>query len=246
MSKPTSREQFTQYCMAKLGRPVIKVNVSEEQVQDRIDEAILFWQDYNVDGTYRQLYKYQLQAADFTNQYITLPENIIGAVSIFDVGDIEGTGYLFNVRYQIALNDLYTLTSVSMVPYYMAYSHLQLLEQMLVGKKAIRYNRIANRLHIDSDWGQLSVGGWIIVDAYSVIDSNQFPNFWSDRLLMRYATALIKKQWGTNIGKLGNVPLLNGVTLNGIQIYEQATAELAEIEEKMISEYSAQPEIFFG
>jgi hypothetical protein len=245
MSIPTSRDEFTEYCLKKLGRPVIEIDVSDDQVQDRIDEAILFWQDFDQDGTERQLFKYQITPTDFANRYIVLPSNIIGVVRLFDQGDIEGSNYMFNVRYQIALNDLYTLTSVSMVPYYMAFQHLQLLEQLLVGQKQIRYNRITNRLYLDIDWSLMCPGQFIIVDCYQVIDPDVYTAYWGDRMLAKYATALIKKQWGTNVGKY-TVPMIGNVSFNGQQIYEQAEKELADLEEKMITQYSAQPMMQVG
>jgi len=145
MALPTSRKEFRNYCMRKLGDPVIEVNVSEDQIQDRIDEALRYFWDYHFDGADKIYYKYQVTLQDITNRYVTMPDNIIGVVNIFEIGQALNTNNLFNIRYQIALNDLYTLTSVSMVPYYMAMGHVQFLEQMLVGKQPLRYNRHQNQ-----------------------------------------------------------------------------------------------------
>ena len=127
MAIPSSRADFKEYCLRKLGKPVIEINVDDDQVDDRVDEALLYFADYHFDGTEKMFYKYQVQQTDIDNKYITLPDNIIGAVNIFPIGQGLNTNNLFNIRYQIALNDLYTLTSVSMVPYYMALTHVQFL-----------------------------------------------------------------------------------------------------------------------
>jgi hypothetical protein len=126
MATPTSNTDFKEYCLRKLGKGVIEINVSNAQVDDRVDEAVNFYQDYHFDGTERVFYKKQVTQDDKDNKYITLPDNIIGAVNLFDIGDATSTNNLFNIRYQIALNDLYTLTSQSLVPYYMAFQHLEL------------------------------------------------------------------------------------------------------------------------
>ena len=238
MAVPNSRESFKEYCLRKLGKPVIEINVDDDQVDDRIDEALLYFADYHFDGTEKTYYKYKITQTDVTNRYITLPDNIIGAVNLFPVGQSLNTNNLFNIRYQIALNDLYTLTSVSMVPYYMALTHVQFLEQMLVGQQPIRYNRHVNRFYIDMDWGIINVNDYVIIEAYQVVDPDIFTKTWGDRWLARYATALIKQQWGSNIKKYQGMQLPGGLTFNGQQIYNEATEERKELEAEMISSYS--------
>ena len=238
MAVPTTREQFKENCLRRLGKPVIEINVDDDQVDDRIDEALRYYWDYHFDGSSKTFYKYQITADDKTNKYITMPENIIGVVNLFDLGSALGTNNLFNIRYQIALNDLYTLTSVSMVPYYMAIQHIQFLEYLLVGKQPLRYNRHKNLLHIDMDWDRLNVGDYIIVEAYEVVDPATYTDAWSDRWLLRYCACLIKQQWGTNLKKFEGMRMPGGLSFNGQQIYNEATQERAELENEMIYTYS--------
>jgi len=235
MSVPTDRASFKAFCLRKLGDPVIKINVSDDQVDDRIDEAIQWFVDYHWDGAFRTYYKYQITPTDVTNKYITLPSEIIGAVEIFDIGDALQTNNLFNIRYQIALNDLYTLTSVSMVPYYMAMQHIQLLEQLLVGKQPIRYNRYyGNKFYLDGNWDILVPGTFLIINCYTAVNPDTNASAWQDLWLQRYATALIKRQWGENLSKFNGMQLQGGLSFNGQTIKEEAMAEIAEIHQTMI------------
>jgi len=238
MATPTTKDQFKEYCLRTLGKPVIEINVDDDQVDDRIDEALKYYWDYHFDGSERTFYKYQITDADKINKYITMPENIIGAVNLFPIGQGLNTNNLFNIRYQIALNDLYTLTSVSMVPYYMALTHVQFLEQMLVGQQPIRYNRNINRLYIDMDWQIVNTGDYIIVEAYQIVDPALFPDVWKDRWLLRYATCLIKQQWGANLSKFTGMTLPGGIQFNGQRIYDDAIRERGELEREMIISYS--------
>jgi len=223
--------------MRNLGHEVIKINISPNQIDDRIDEAILFFQDFASDGTERQFYKYQITGTDIANQYITLPDNIIGAVTIFPPGDAFNSTNMFNIRYQISLNDLYTLTSVSMAPYYMAFSHLQFLEQILVGQKPIRYNRISNKLYIDMDMTVWIPGQFLIIDCYQVLDPATFPKMWGERVLAKLATAYIKGNWGDNLKKYGNMQMAGGITFNGQQIYNEAVQEAQQAENEIRTTY---------
>jgi hypothetical protein len=238
MATPTTRSEFKEYCLRKLGKPVIEINVDDDQVEDRIDEAIKYYWDYHFDGSEKLYYKHQVTANNVTDKYITLPENIIGAVRIFNIGDPMVTNNLFDIRYQIALNDLYTLTSVSMIPYFMAFQHIQLLEQLLVGQQPIRYNRHTNKLYVDMDWNKVNVGNYLIVEAYEVINPETYTDAWGDRFLSRYATALIKKQWGANLSKFSGMQLPGGVQFNGDKIYNDADNEIEALEKEMIISYS--------
>jgi hypothetical protein len=238
MATPTTKATFKEYCLRTLGKPVIEINVDDDQVDDRIDEALKYYWDYHFDGSERTFYKYQITDNDKTNRYITMPENIIGAVNLFPIGQALNTNNLFNIRYQIALNDLYTLTSVSMVPYYMALTHVQFLEQMLVGQQPIRYNRNVNRLYIDMDWQIVNTGDYIIVEAYQIVDPDVYVDVWKDRWLLRYATCLIKQQWGANLSKFIGMTLPGGIQFNGQRIYDDAIRERGELEREMITSYS--------
>lgn len=238
MAVPTSREEFTENCLRRLGKPVIEINVDDDQVSDRVDEALRYFWDYHFDGSEKTYYKKIITQEDINNKYITLPDNIIGAVSLFSLGSALGLNNLFNIRYQIALNDLYTLTSVSMVPYYMAMSHVQFLEQMLVGQQPIRYNRHNNRFYIDMSWDQVTEGNYLIVEAYQVVDPDVWTKAWGDRWLLRYAACLIKQQWGQNLKKFEGMKMPGGLTFNGQKIYDEATQERADLEHEMIFTYS--------
>lgn len=233
-----TRADFKEYCLRKLGKPVIEINVDDDQVEDRIDEALKYYWDYHFDGTEKVYYKHLVTSTDITNKYITLPENIIGTVRIFDIGNYMSVNNIFNIRYQIALNDLYTLTYQSMVPYYMAFQHIQLLEQLLVGQQPIRFNRHTNKLYIDVDWTKMVEGYYVLVEAYQIVDPADYTDVWSDRWLQRYATQLIKKQWGTNLTKFNGVQLPGGVTFNGEKIYNDAHEEIDKLEAEMINSYS--------
>ena len=239
MAVPATRTEFKEYCLRELGKPVIEINVDDDQVDDRIDQALKYYWDYHFDGSEMIYYKHQITATDKQNKFITLPDNINGVVSIFSIGDPSvRANDLFNIRYQIALNDLYTLTNVSMVPYYMTMQHLGTIQELLVGKQPIRYSRHRNKLHVDMDWNTLNVGEYLLVQAYQVIDPDVYTDAWGDRWLFLYATALIKKQWGNNLKKYSGMQMPGGLTFNGQSIYDEAVTEIKEMDYDMVNNLS--------
>ena len=239
MAVPTSRATFKEYCLRKLGKPVIEINVDDDQVDDRIDECIRYYWDYHFDGTEKTYYKQAVTDQIKSDKYITLPENIIGAIRVFQIGDPSvRASDMFNIRYQIALNDLYQLTTVSLLPYYMAMQHLGTITELLVGQQPIRYNRHTNKLHVDMDWTKIDVGQFLLVEAYEVIDPNTYTNAWGDRWLQEYTTQKIKYQWGSNLTKFTGMVLPGGVQFNGEKILDDAEKAIEKLEQEMISSYS--------
>ena len=246
MSRPTSKATFKEHCLRRLGKPVIEINVDEDQLDDRVDEALDYYADYHFDGFEHTYYKHQVTDTDKTNKYITLPDNIIGVVDLFDIGDATSTNNLFNVRYQIALNDLYDLSRYELVPFYMNFQNIRFIEEILVGKQRIRYNRHMNRLHVDMGWDRFDAGNYIVCKAYRVIDPDTYTDVWKDRWLLRYASALIKLQWGSNLIKFEGMQLPGGVQFNGQKLYDDAFAERQQLEEEMATAYVYPPEDMVG
>lgn len=246
MSRPTSKATFKEHCLRRLGKPVIEINVDEDQLDDRVDEALDYYADYHFDGFEHTYYKHQVTDTDKTNKYITLPDNIIGVVDLFDIGDATSTNNLFNVRYQIALNDLYDLSRYELVPYYMNFQNIRMIEEILVGKQRLRFNRHLNQLHVDMDWNRFNTGDYLVCKAYRVIDPDTYTDVWKDRWLLRYAACLIKLQWGSNLTKFEGMQLPGGVQFNGAKLYDDAFAERQQLEEEIQSNYVYPPEDMVG
>lgn len=248
MALPTSRTEFKNFIKRRLGQPVIEVNVSDEQIEDAIDYCLSYYADYHFDGSEKIYYKHQITDTDKTNRYITLPENILGAVQVFPVSPALGTSStdMFNIQYQIMLNDLWTFMSSSLVPYYMTMQHLSMIEEVLVGQQPIRYNRHRNRLHIDMDWTQATVGAYLVIEAYEVVDPVTYTDVWKDRWLIEYTTQHVKRQWGEQLKKYGSTPLPGGITFNGQQIYDEAVEAIKKMEDEMINSYSLPAVGFIG
>lgn len=239
MAKPRTREAFKEYCLRKLGKPVIEINVDDEQVEDRIDEALAYWNDYHFDGSRKTFLLHQVTEEDQQNRYITIPESIIGIINIFDVGDSYSTNNLFNLRYQISLNDLYAFNSTPYAPYYMALQNVAMAEELFVGKQALRYNRHTDKLFIDMAWEEKTViGEYIIVEAYEGVDPEVYPDAWADQWLQDYTTALIKQQWGENLKKFEGLSMPGGLTFNGQKIWDEATDLITKLEEEVINSFS--------
>ena len=268
MAEPATRETLKQYCLRALGQPVIEINVDDDQLEDRIDEAVQYFQQYHYDGIRRTYLKYQYTEADKTRitsdvsesvtknsvtstwkegqGYIVVPDSVISVINIFPFSN-KGNLNLFDVRYQMRLNDLYDFSSTSIINYDTVLRHLDFLDHILVGEKPMRFNQHDNRLYIDMDWtNDLQVGEYIVIEAYRKLDPATYTDVFNDIYLKRYTTALFKKQWGANLSKFGGVQMIGGVTLNGQQIYMEAMQDVEKLETEIRSTFELNPAMMIG
>ena len=321
MAAPATRQQLIDYCLRELGHPVIEINVDDDQVSDRIDAALQYYQDYHYDGVERLYLKQQVTATRITlstgnassfalgvtvtgsssgayatvcselnttsngttllvkgstgnwttgetivgsngttaavvsvslgnvdRQYFELDDSIIGVRRVLPFSAVNtGQSYMWDISYQMRLNDMFDLLSTSIIYYEQVKSHLALIDQLLVGSKSFRFQRHQNRLYLDMSWNtDVSVGEYVIVECYKILDPNTWTDVYNDRFLKRYTTALIKKQWGNNLKKFAGIQMPGGVTLNGKEIYDEAVAEIEYLENEAQSTYVEPPDFMVG
>ena len=317
MAQPTTRQQFIDYCKRRLGFPVIDINVDDDQVNDRVDDALQFFEDYHFDGVEKMFMKHRITQDDINRRWIYCPDAVTYVVGMFPFDDSNSSINMFDLRYQLRLHDLYDFTSVSYVSYEITMQHIRTLNLMFSGTPQIRFNRKQNKIFLDIDWSRdVSVGDYVIIDCYrairpatitltgtgtAVTTSNTITGtgtifdqellegdvitlggqelqvyqiisptilttigpvtsnvtngvltkpgnseVFNDRFLKRYATALIKYQWGSNLSKFAGIQMPGGVTLDGVRIMTEAKEEMDKIEEDMYNFNSLPSEIFTG
>ena len=235
MAQPSTRQEFIDYILRKIGAPVIEINVSDEQVDDRVDEAVSFWRDYHYNGSQLVYLKHQITQQDIDNGYFPLPPQILGISRVFDIkSSISGGTGIFNVSYQFVLNNLEDITGYNVTNYYMSMQHLEMLQEILVGRPLIRYNKHVNKLYIDMDKELFVPGEYIVVEAYDIIDPDTYSDVWGDRWLQNYASVLVREQWGLNLTKFTGMQLVGGVSFNGEQILQEARTEREKMEEDAV------------
>jgi len=268
MAVPSTRETLKQYCLRNLGKPVIDINVDDDQVEDRIDEALQYFAQYHVDGVERMYLKYEVTQADVTRMttdstesitedgvtttwkqgenFLVVPSSVISVVNVFPLSDRANLN-MFDVRYQLRLNDLYDFSSTSIVHYEMTMQHLDFLDHILVGEKPMRFNQLSNKLFLDMDWStDITVGEFLIFEVYRKVDPATYVDLFDDLYLKRYTTTLIKRQWGQNLSKFSGTAMLGGVTLNGPELFSTAIEEQQKLEEEIRLNYEEPPHMQQG
>jgi len=266
MSKPSTRQGLIDYCLRRLGYPVLEVNVDDDQIDDLIDDAIQYFQERHFDGVERMLLKHEITKENketlktgittttanstvgittttFTESqnFIQLPDHVLGVERVLKMDASTISSGMFNIKYQIFLNDLYYYGALDLMNYAMTKTYLEDLSRIITPDTQLRFNKKNHRLYLDIDFGQMSDDTFIIIDGYRLLDPSDAPAIYNDFWLKRYATAIIKKQWGMNLIKFNGVLLPGGVQLNGRQIYEDALKEIEEIEYSLKTEYEIPP-----
>jgi len=253
MATPTSRSQLKDYCLRKLGFPVIDINVDDDQLEDRIDDALQKFRDYHYDGTEEIYLAHAVTAGDVSNNYITVADSIIGVSRVLPIssGSISSDSQqgfnIFDINYQIRLNDFYNLLSSSYTYYVIAREHLAMLDMIVTGELPFKYNKKVNQIQIQMDWAnRVAVGDYLAFEAVRIVDPDTYNKVFNDSWLKEYTTALFKEQWGNNLKKYGNFVLPGGMVINGQQIYDEAVVELKELDEKLRDVYESPPQMLVG
>lgn len=271
MAKPASRQELINYTLRQLGAPVLEINVADEQLDDRLDDALQYFNERHFDGVEKMFLKYKISKEDIdrgrskidgqsvgivttyatsgigtfgweeTSNYIQVPDAVIGVERIFKIDNRTITSNLFNVNYQLFLNDIYWFSSTELLNYYMTKTYLEDIDWIVNPQRQIRFNKRQNRLYLDISWDTLKEDQYLVMECYRILDPNDFSKVYNDSFLKMYFTSLVKKQWGQNLIKFQGVKLPGGIELNGRQIYDDAVQELEVIRERMMSEYETAP-----
>jgi len=249
---PQDRDEFKDYCLRKLGAPVIDINVADDQVDDRIDEAILFYQTYHYDAIEHIAITYDITQNDINNKYITMPPEIVSVVQIiYDGDDLIKGGFMNNlwhamknIAYDIGFGSgacRYGTSYYTMMMNYMA--QLRFTFQI---NNSIEFQYRNHRIYINTDWTQIKEGGTLAFEVYRIIDPEKTPDVWADRSLQEYATCLIGCQWGVNLSKFDNVELPGGLTLDGDKIYDRYNDWKNQLEEEFSLKWEEPVDFFCG
>ena len=253
MANPTSRTQLKDYCLRKLGFPVIDINVDDDQLEDRIDDALQLFREYHYDGTEMVWLAQQVNQTHMNLKKMQLSDNIIGVSKVLPLSSAHASstasaGFnIFDINYQLRLNDFYNLTSSSYTYYVIAREHLAMLDMVVTGNVPYTYNKITNELFIAMNWeGKVSVGDYIVMEATRIIEPDNYENVYNSMWLKEYTTQLFKKQWGSNLTKYDNYVLPGGLIVNGAKIYADADAEIQRLEEKLRDSFEEPTQFLVG
>jgi len=250
MASPNSRQTLIDFCLRRLGDPVIEINVDVDQIEDKVDDTLQLYQEFHSDATYRTYLKHKVTQADKDNGYIPISSNILYVSTVLPINPTFSTINMFDIKYQMMLNSMGDFMNFAggMSYYYQMQQYLEFLDSVLSGTPKVNFSRRQDRLYIYGEWsnGDLNVDDYVVAEVYTVVDPVTFPSVYNDMFVKNFLTAQIKHSWGTNMSKFDGMQLPGGVTVNGRQMMEEANAELEKLEEKMRLEHEFPPDFFVG
>lgn len=276
MAQPSSRQQLKEYCLRRLGHPILEINVDDDQLDDLVDDAFQYYRERHFDGVERMYLKHQITADDVErfkqsdelsstpdpdasswenrNNFIEIPEHVVGISKVFGVSSNWVRNDLFGLSNQYFLMDIFSFSSgfafgnFDMTNYYMIRQYFETLD-MVVNTGALvefRFNQRQDRLFLDLDISRVVEGNYILIDCYRYLNPEDFNQAYNDSFVKKYLTSLIKRQWGQNLIKFNNVQLPGGVQLNGRQLFEDGQREIDELMEQSSSYYELPPMDMIG
>lgn len=253
MATPNTRQEFIDYCLRSLGAPVLEINVDDEQLEDRVDEALQWFRENHPDGSRRHYMSFAVTQDIIDNGYIDLGNaSISTVVRMFPINTVSQTTNFFDIKYQMMLNDVTDLNNYAgdIAYYEQMQQHLSLLDMKLSGTPETTFDRQANRVYFYLSSEKLTVGDHIVIEVYGIRtpDSTgaEYNSLYNHKFLKEYTTAIIKRQWGTNLLKFDGMTLPGGVQISGRSIFEDANNELEQIRTRFREEEDVGPIFFAG
>ena len=270
MATPTTKAELITYCKRQLGEPVLQVNIDDEQVNNVIDDTFQFFNENCYNGMERTYLRHEITADDKTRlaatvdstkvegavtttwkeatNYIPIPAHVTGISKVFGMVGNSIRSNLFGIEYRMFLNDLYAFGSLDILNYYMTKQYLETLDMVLNNGsfQQFRFNQRRDRLYLDIDKDFLQQDMNLLIECHRMLDPTDATEMYNDMFVKRYATAMMKKQWGQNLIKYNDVKLPGGVTLNGRQIFEDGQSDLRMIEGEVLSKYAEPPMDMIG
>ena len=260
-TRPASKTELKDYALRRLGFPTIDINVATEQLDDLVEEAIDYYQEYHYNGSFQTFMRIEVteaiktQAKGFTQEgstpwygqdnYVSTPPGTLGINHVYtNIGASSIVpGNIFNIKYQIFLNDIYSMTHGQILHYFLTSQYLETLDFVTNSQanRRVKWNEHSNRLSLDFDWDDLTVGDYIMVDMTMRQDPTTFTDMFNDNWLKDYVEALFQQQWGRNLSKYDGIQMLGGVTLNGRQILEDASKFKEDLEKDIRDRYEIPP-----
>ena len=254
MARIKTREEFKNYGLRALGAPVLRINVDDQQLEDRIDDALdLFW-EYHSDGSELVFIHVQVTEAMKQQGWVQLPAETQSVLRVINAaaGDQGGGNGIatINLQYQeyitTLMNPRRIIQGDGLASYYITQSYLGMLNDTFSTEDRINFNQHYDRLEIFTDWKLIPVGSWMVVECYRRVTPEKSGDVWNNRWLKKYAVALFKKQWGMNLIKFANAQLPGGVQLSGREILEEAQEEIDKLKQELHDMYECPPTFFVG
>lgn len=253
----TNRDDLIDYCLRALGHPVVEVNIDEEQLDDRIDEALQWFREHHPDGSKRFYLKHQLTQEDIDNQHVDFADDLdlTAVVRMIPMTFNNAHSGWFSDAWQVMAYTITDFTRGSGIVGDLAYyeqmqQNLSLIDMKLGGVPQITFDRQYNRINLHISKTKLSVGDYVVFEVYGIRNPddsvNEYNSLWNHKFVKEYSTALIKRQWGMNLVKFDGMVLPGGVTVNARQIYEDSLQDIERIMTKFREEEDEGPIFFCG
>lgn len=242
-----TRNDFKEYCLRALGKGAVVINVTDAQVEDRVNDALQAYKEVHSDGMVEVILKRQVTSQDKTNRYIPIADDVLYVTEVYPIASRTLVGGIFDIEYQLHLNDIFDLSYAGgLTNYVQVKQYLGLLEDTIRGAPYASHSRVQGRLYLDFNWDEISVGQYILFRAYRTQDPATTNKVYDDRWLKQYATALIGMQWGNNLSLFDGVVLLGGVNVDGEKIYSKYSERAEVLMTELYERFSPPPMGSYG
>lgn len=246
MQTALCREDLKMYCLRQLGHPLLQINVHPEQIEDRIDDALKIYWEFHEGGSYRDFITHELTQDEISSKIIEVDPWVFSVLRLIPLAGVDTDLNLEYQSFMQALGNQVIVWGEGLVNYTVGVSFLNLVYDYFKRIKIMDFKYSHHKLYLRSEMNEFNPGDIIILEVYKLCDPDVYRETWDNWFLKGFATALIKKQWGTNMKKYQGVQLPSGVTLDGQTIFNEALEEIAQLKADLFSFETLPPNLEMG
>lgn len=247
----SSYEDLAGYVLRRLGAPVINVEVEDQQLRDRINDAILYYTERHFDGATERVIRVDFTEADEATQSFPLPQDVVNINSIFELSQSGSSSSeeFERLNYLISQSEFFRISTTNGVGhdlknYHVTMEYLALLKRYFNRPINFRVDRINGLVRVPSH--KILADNFIVMTAIVARTPDNSPNLFDEKWIKDYTTQLVKRQWGENLKKYDGVQMAGGVTVQGQRIWDEAQAEIDKLEDSFSIKYQLPYGMYIG
>ena len=242
----TTYEDFVGYVLRALGAPVINIEVADEQIRDRITDALQKYLEEHYDSVQDMYWLYTISEEDVKKGYVQMSPEVLDVTGIwtrttssnYDIDGLDDPQFQFFQHY-------WTMgaANTGIVYYFTIQQELQMIRQVLNAEVQFGWRSRERKCYL---YKQLTKGNRLLFRGNIMLDPESDNCIWDSSWLKRYSTALVGIQWGTNLDKFSNVPTSGGATINADQILQRYTEMKQQLDQEFQLKYEEPPIMMFA
>lgn len=233
---PETFDEFIEHCFIRLGKPVIDIEMTNEQARIAARDAITKFVEYHYQSTKKAWIKVEITEELMSSMKVTLPNNIAGVETLlsFKMNDFlyRTDSYGVSMWSILARNAFGPTMTSSKLDIFLYERELSDWENFYQSMPKWTFDKTTKEFTIEGGSFRMVLGSFLMIRA-TVDLTKTNGEIWQNSWLGRYGEALFRKQWSKNFQKFAKITLAGGNEIAAGDLRSQADEDIKELLEEL-------------